>query len=97
MVGVSTNTASMANVCLGDDDLLLPLDHLTLAEYLVHPDATFPVEFGSRHPSLPVPPAESPAPPADFEYQTESESTGVSTSPEPLGDISDRCYHQLDL
>lgn len=87
----------MASVCLGEDDILLPMNHLTLAEYLDHPEAQFPAEFGSRHPpvaDVPVVPAVV-DPPADFEPP--SSSSGGTATVSALGDISDRCYHQLDL
>ena len=87
----------MASVCLGDDDLLLPLNHLTLAEYLDHPEAQFPIEFGSRHPPVAEAPVEPAVvdPPEGFEHG--SDPTEESSNLSALGDISDRCYHQLDL
>ena len=48
MVGASCCTASLSNVCLGDDEIVMEMDHLTLAEYRLHPDATFPAIFGGR-------------------------------------------------
>ena len=50
MVGVGTCTASLGSVCLGDDDVLMEMDHLILAEYRVHPDSTFPARFGGQVP-----------------------------------------------
>ena len=89
----------MSNVCLGDAVTLMPLDHLTLAEYLKHPDAQFLAEFGSRHP--PAPPSLDVSPevlvPEILENQPDSVVSSETSTVTPLGDISDRCYRQLDL
>ena len=89
----------MSNVCSGDADILMPMDHLTLAEYLEHPESLFPAEFGGQCPS--PPPLESgstvPTPePFEVNPSSSSESSVVDSTPTPLGDISDRCYMQLD-
>lgn len=88
----------MANVCCGDADRLMPLDHLTLAEYLEHPDALFLPEFGGRWPPEQVSTESSASAPSSFEYVSESNSDVASSDSDvtPLGDISDRCYYQLD-
>ena len=62
----STCTASLANVCLGDDDLLMEMDNLTLAEYRVHPESTYPAQFGGKIP---------------FQESNSSTSSSVSDSP----------------
>ena len=53
LVGTGTCTNTMANVCLGEAQTLMPMDHLPLAAYLAHPQATFSAEFGGRVPELP--------------------------------------------
>ena len=48
LVGVGVCTPTIANVCLGDADVVMELDHLTLAEYRVSAEATFPAQFGGQ-------------------------------------------------
>ena len=46
MICASTCTASLANVCLGDDVLVIEMTNLTLVEYRDHSEATFHTQFG---------------------------------------------------
>ena len=99
MIGASTCTASLANVCLGDDEFMLEMDNLTLAEYRAHPDSTFPARFGGKIPyhdpnspprdpspePFPVPVSAVPAAPS----RNSSSSTGYSN-------ISRSCYEMLE-
>ena len=48
LVSTGVCTPTLANVCLGDADVVMELDHLTLAEYRASPNATFPAMFGGR-------------------------------------------------
>lgn len=99
MISASTCTASLANVCLGDDDFMLEMDNLTLAEYRAHPESTFPACFGGKVPyndpnlpprdpspePIPVPMSPVPAAPS----RNSSSSTGYSN-------ISRSCYEMLE-
>ena len=95
LVGGSTCTNTIGNVCNGDASRLMPLDHLPLAEYLDHFQAEFPSEFGGRvgGPTETVESSVSVAP-SDF---NSNESTESTTSIDSLGDVSERCFHQLEL
>ena len=100
MVGGSCCTASFANVCLGDEDLIMEMDHLTLAEYRLHPESSYPAAFGGRVPfagedsaSVVTPPVD----PADLgfisvgvqELDSTSDSSGYSN-------ISRTSYEMLE-
>ena len=65
MVGVACCTASFSNVCLGDAEILMEMDHLTLAEYRAHPESTFPAIFGGRVPHADSESSPSPSTPAN--------------------------------
>ena len=107
LVGTGTCTNTMANVCSGDAQILMPMDHLPLAAYLAHPQATFLPEFGGRVPELPSLSEVSSSAPSIIEPSTESSNistslstveTARSTSTDlAFGDISQRCFHQLEL
>ena len=91
----------MANVCLGEARTLMPMDHLPLAAYLAHADATFPEEFGGRVPDLPSilevsSPESSSATHISTSFQPSNEDRSSQTTDIP-GDMSQRCHLQLEL
>ena len=99
MVGVSCCTASLGNVCLGDDDVLMEMDNLTLAEYRAHPESTYPRIFGGRVPysgsAIPEVP-DSPPDPAALGFV----SVGAQEPPTPdssgYSNISRSSYEMLE-
>lgn len=99
MVGASCCTASFGNVCLGDEEIVMELDHLTLAEYQVHPDATFPAIFGGRVLSSvserrPVTPP--PINPADLGFVSVGAQADNSPDLSGYSNISRSSYEMLD-
>ena len=99
MVGASCCTASLGSVCLGDDEIVMELDHLTLAEYQVHPDATFPAIFGGRvlpatAPSRPVTPP--PVDPVDLGFVSVGAQADASAVSSGYSNISRSSYEMLD-
>lgn len=95
LVGGSTCTNTISNVCNGDASRLMPLDHLPLAEYLDHSQAVFPSEFGGRV-GGPIESVESSVSVAPGGFDS-NESTESTTSNDAFGDVSERCFYQLEL
>ena len=98
MVGVSCCTATLASCCLGDDELRMEMDDLTLAEYQAHPDSTYPKEFGGQVPYKNAPPKPPAAPAFNPNVNLSSASTSVSNSTRSSGysNISRSCYDMLE-
>ena len=102
MVDSGTCTPTLASVCIGDDDLVMELDHLDLADYRASSAATYPAVFGGQ--------VKSP-----FDLSQLSESSFAELNPADLGfvqpdsvesietgstvdysNISSRCYDMLE-
>ena len=99
MVGASCCTASLANVCLGDDDLVMEMDHLTLAEYRLHPEASFPAAFGGRVAFLsdsPRPASPPPVNPADLGFVSVGAQEPVTPNSSGYSNISRSSYDMLE-
>ena len=99
LVGVGSCTATMANVCLGDDEFVMEMDHLTLAEYRADSESTYPACFGDRvdlrSETQPDVPAESV--PANNHGFVAPEPTSDSTSRSSgYSNISRSCYDMLE-
>ena len=95
MVGVSTCTPNLRNVCLGSESDLMELDHLCLAEYYASSDATYPTIFGGRV-SPPSQVSQDPvvvdaADSAKFESLANASSRSTNSY-----DISRSCYDMLE-
>ena len=99
MICSSTCTASLANVCLGDDDLMMEMDNLTLAEYRAHPESTFPDQFGGEVPfqgSEMATKSPLPEPPTVPVFSTPAAPSSNSSLSTGYSNISRSCYDMLE-
>ena len=100
MIAASTCTATLANVCIGDEEFVMEMDELTLAEYRVDPASTYPTAFGGRvdlvSGDASIASAE-PVNPADlgFVHAETDSSTGTSAT-SGYSNISRSCYEMLE-
>ena len=97
MVGAATCTASIGSVCLGDDEFLMEMDHLTLAEYRVHPDSTFPAHFGGQVPLKDVAPRNvTPVDPVTLGFESRAVPNNDVSGSSGYSNISRSSYDMLE-
>ena len=95
VVGSSTCTDTVANVCVGSATQLMDPHFLTLAQYQMTPSATFPACYGSEVKFAGAPPVLNPQPlPPGFENGFSANTTASSASEAPS--VNDTCYFMLE-
>ena len=95
VVGSSTCTDTVANVCVGSATQLMDPHFLTLAQYQMTPPATFPACYGSEVKFAGAPAVINPQPlPPGFENGTSANTTTSSASEAPS--VNDTCYFMLE-
>ena len=101
MVGVGVCTPTIANVCLGDEEVVVEFDHMSLAEYRACSDSTYPAGFGGRVLSTfdetdTTGDSSSSPNPADLGFlHADSESVASEPSSD-VHEISQSCFEMLE-
>ena len=101
MVGVGVCTPTIANVCLGDEEVVMEFDHMSLAEYRAYSGATYPAGFGGRVLSPfdetgTAGDLSSLSDPANLGFLHADSESAASEPPSDVHEISQSCFEMLE-